>query len=140
SGLDGVPPARRDGGAPFAFNVVPHIDRFEDNGYSREEMKIVWETRKILGLPELPVTATAVRVPVRVGHAAAINVQLTRDLDPDQARALWRGFPGIEVVDDPATARYPTPLAAAGRDPVLIGRVRRDLSQPRGLEFFIASD
>src|SRR5206468_11097030 len=104
-GLDGQPPARRDGGPPFAFNVVPHIDRFEDNGYTREEMKIVWETRKILGLPELPVTATAVRVPVRVGHSAAVNARFDRAIEPDEARALWGRFPGIEVVDDPGRGR-----------------------------------
>ena len=139
-GLDGSPPARGDGGPPFAFNVVPHIDRFEENGYSREEMKVVWELRKILGLPALPVTATAVRVPVRVGHAAAVNVTLARPLSPDEARRLWAGSPGLTVVDDPAAAAYPTPLMAAGRDDVLVGRVRRDLSQPHGLEFFVASD
>jgi aspartate-semialdehyde dehydrogenase len=77
-GLDGAPPPRSGGAPPFAFNVIPHIDRFEDNGYAREEMKIIWETRKILGVPDLPVTATAVRVPVRVGHCAAINVTLAR--------------------------------------------------------------
>ncbi|MGH7729662.1 MAG: aspartate-semialdehyde dehydrogenase [Candidatus Eiseniibacteriota bacterium] len=140
AGLDGPPPARGDGGAPFAFNVVPHIDRFEDNGYSREEMKVVWETRKILDLPALPITATAVRVPVRVGHAAAVNVSLTRPLSPDEARALWSGSPGLRVVDDPRGGAYPTPLMAAGRDDVLVGRARRDLSQPNGLEFFVASD
>jgi aspartate-semialdehyde dehydrogenase len=140
AGLDGPPPGRADGGPPFAFNVVPQIDRFEENGYSREEMKVVWETRKILGLPGLPVTATAVRVPVRVGHSAAVNVTLARDLDPDEARALWASTPGLLVVDDPARGRYPTPLAAEGRDQVLVGRARRDLSQPRGLEFFVASD
>ena len=140
AGLDGPPPARDDGGAPFAFNVIPHIDRNEENGYSREEMKVVWETRKILGLPSLPVTATAVRVPVRVGHGAAVNVALARPLDPERARSLWAAAPGLVVVDDPARARYPTPLAAEGRDDVLVGRVRRDLSHPRGLEFFIASD
>jgi aspartate-semialdehyde dehydrogenase len=139
-GLDGPPPARGDGGAPFAYNVVPHIDRFEDNGYSREEMKVVWETRKILGLPSLPVTATAVRVPVRVGHCAAVNATLSRPLSPDEARALWAGSPGLTVVDDPASGRYPTPLMAEGRDDVLVGRARQDISQPRGLEFFVASD
>jgi aspartate-semialdehyde dehydrogenase len=140
AGLDGPPPERADGGPPFAFNVVPQIDRFEENGYTREEMKVVWETRKILGLPGLPVTATAVRVPVRVGHAAAVSVTLTRALEPDEARALWASSPGLVVVDDPAGGRYPTPLAAEGRDEVLVGRARRDLSQPRGLEFFVASD
>ena len=139
-GLNGPPPPRGQGRAPFAYNVVPHIDRFEENGYTREEMKILWETRKILDLPELPVSATAVRVPVRVGHAASINVTLTRPLDPAAARELWRAFPGIEVVDDPPASRYPMPLDAAGKDAVLVGRVRTDLSQARGLEFFVASD
>jgi aspartate-semialdehyde dehydrogenase len=140
AGLDGTPPPRPGGLPPFAFNVIPHIDRFESNGYSREEMKVVWETRKILGLPDLAVTATAVRVPVRVGHAAAVNVTFERALDPDEARALWTRAPGIVVIDDPDAGRYPTPLAAAGRDEVLVGRVRRDVSHPRGLEFFISSD
>ncbi len=140
AGLDGDPPARANGLAPFAFNVVPHIDRFEDNGYTRGEMKIVWETRKILGLPELPVTATAVRVPVRVGHSAAVWASFERPVDPDEARALWRAFPGIDVVDDPAANIYPTPLAVAGRDPVLVGRARRDLTDPNGLTFFVVSD
>ena len=140
AGLDGPPPPRTDGGPAFAFNVVPQIDRFESNGYTREEMKVLWETRKILGRPELPVSATAVRVPVRVGHCAAVNVTLERAVEPDEARRLWAAFPGLEVVDDPEAGRYPTPLLAAGRDPVLVGRCRRDLSQARGLEFFVASD
>ena len=140
AGLEGDPPSRQDGSPPFAFNVVPRIDRFEDNGYTREEMKIVWESRKILGLPNLPISATAVRVPVRVGHGAAISAVLDSAISPEQARALWAAWPGIEVVDDPAADRYPTPLAVAGRDTVLIGRARRDLTNPRGLLFFIASD
>uniref|UniRef100_A0A832MJI1 Aspartate-semialdehyde dehydrogenase n=1 Tax=Eiseniibacteriota bacterium TaxID=2212470 RepID=A0A832MJI1_UNCEI len=140
AGLDGPPPARAGGLPPFAFNVVPHIDRFEDNGYSREEMKVVWETRKILGLPALPVSATAVRVPVRVGHSAAVNAVFDRPLTAAEARALWAAAPGLEVVDDPAAGRFPTPLAAAGRDPVLVGRARADVSHPRGLEFFVCSD
>jgi aspartate-semialdehyde dehydrogenase len=139
-GLEGPPPPRAGGQPPFAFNVVPHIDRFEANGYSREEMKVVWETRKILGLPDLPVAATAVRVPVRVGHCAAIHASLARPLGPEAAQALWRSSPGIEVVDDPASQRYPTPLAAAGRDAVLVGRCRPDLADPLGLVFFVASD
>ncbi|HEY3217208.1 MAG TPA: Asd/ArgC dimerization domain-containing protein, partial [Candidatus Eisenbacteria bacterium] len=112
----------------------------EDNGYSREEMKVVWETRKILGLPDLPVAATAVRVPVRVGHSAAVSVTLARALAPEEARELLASSPGIEVLDDPLRERYPTPLEAAGRDVVLVGRIRRDLSHPRGLVFFVCSD
>ena len=140
AGLDGPPPPRAGGLPPFAWNVIPHIDRFESNGYTREEMKVVWETRKILDRPDLPVTATAVRVPVRVGHAAAVHVTLAKALEPDEARRLWAAFPGMEVVDDPAAGRYPMPLEVAGRDEVRVGRCRRDLGDPRGLEFFVASD
>ena len=141
AGLDGaVPPPRADGGPPFAFNCIPQIDRFEENGYTREEMKVVWETRKILGMPALPVTVTAVRVPVRVGHSAAVHAWFDRPVDPDRARELWRAAPGIEVADDPARMVYPTPLAVAGRDPVIVGRVRADLMEPDGLAFFIVSD
>ena len=140
AGLDGDPPPRTGGAAPYAFNVVPHIDRFEDNGYTREEMKVVWETRKILRLPELPVTVTAARVPVRVGHAAAVVATLAAPLSPAHARELWSAFPGIQVLDDPAAHRYPTPLLAAGSDQVLVGRVRVDLADPRGLCFWVASD
>jgi len=139
-GLDGAPPRRPNDAPPFAFNVVPQIDRFEENGYTREEMKVVWETRKILGLPGLPVTATSVRVPVRVGHAAAVNVVFDRAVSPDEAREAWAAFPGLLVVDDPARGRFPTPLEVAGRDEVLVGRARRDQSHPRGLDFFITSD
>jgi len=123
-GLDGPPPPRAGGQDPFAWNVVPQIDRFEDNGYTREEMKIVWETRKVLSLPELPVTATAARVPVRVGHCAAVWVGVDRVVDPDEARALWRAFPGLTV----------------GGDAVLVGRARRDLADAFGLVFWVASD
>jgi aspartate-semialdehyde dehydrogenase len=140
AGLEGDPPPRRGGAPPYAFNVVPHIDRFEDNGYTREEMKVVWETRKILRLPELPISVTAARVPVRVGHCAAVTATLRSALAPDRARELWAAFPGIEVVDEPAEARYPTPLLAAGRDAVLVGRARADLADPRGLCFWVASD
>jgi len=140
-GLAGsVPPARTDGGPPFAFNCVPQIDRFEENGYTREEMKVVWETRKILRLPDLRVTVTAVRVPVRVGHGAAVHAWFDRPVSPDAARERWRAFPGIEVADDPASMVYPTPLQVAGRDPVVVGRVRTDLMEPNGLAFFLVSD
>jgi aspartate-semialdehyde dehydrogenase len=140
AGLDGPPPLRPDGQPPFAFNVVPQIAAFEDNGYTREEMKIVWESRKILELPNLVVSATAVRVPVRVGHSAAVHALFERPISPDEARVLWRAFPGVEVVDDPGHGRYPTPLASEGRDAVLVGRARKALGEPHGLEFFVASD
>jgi len=139
-GLDGPPPLRTDGGPSFAFNVVPQIDRFEANGYSREEMKIAWETRKILELPDLPVAATAARVPVRVGHAAHVSAVFERPLPPDEARTLWAAFPGVKVIDDPSHGRFPTPLEAEGIDEVLVGRARASLVHPRGLIFFCASD
>ncbi|MFI5370043.1 MAG: aspartate-semialdehyde dehydrogenase [Candidatus Eisenbacteria bacterium] len=140
AGLDGTPPRRRDGGPPFAYNVVPQIDRFESNGYTREEMKVMWETRKILALPELLVNCTAVRVPVRVGHGAHVSVVLDRAVSPDEARGVWSASPGLIVVDEPLAGRYPTPLEAAGRDEVLVGRARTSLTHPRGLTFFVASD
>lgn len=139
-GLSGAPPPRAGGLPPLAYNVVPQIDRFEDNGYTREEMKIVWETRKILDLPDLAVTATAVRVPVRVGHSIAVNAVFDAALDLAEVRRSWSCFPGVEVVDDPASGRFPTPLAATGREAVLVGRLRRDVSHPRGLEWFLSGD
>ncbi len=141
AGLDGRTPPPREGGlAPFAFNCIPQIDRFEDNGYTREEMKVVWETRKILRMPQLPVTVSAVRVPVRIGHSASVFAWFDRPVSPDRARELWRAFPGLEVADDPAHMVYPTPLAVAGRDPVIVGRARVDLMEPNGLAFFLVSD
>ncbi len=140
AGLEGDPPPRADGAPAFAFNVVPQIDRFQADGWTREELKVVWETRKILALPELPVSCTAVRVPVRVGHGAAVHAVFDRAIAPEEARQLWASFPGLEVMDDPTQGLYPTPLACAGRDQVLVGRARADLSDPRGLDFFVCSD
>jgi len=139
-GLDGPPPARADGRPPFAFNVVPHIDRFDAEGWTGEERKIVQETRRMLDRPDLGVTPTAVRVPVRVGHCAAVVATFDRAPDPAAAREAWSAFPGVEVVDDPERERYPMPLLSAGRDEVLVGRVRRDPSGPRSLVYFLASD
>ena len=135
-----APPRLADGRPPFALNCIPHIDVFLENGYTKEEMKVTWETRKILGLPDLPVSTTAVRVPVRVGHSAAVHATFDRPVDPAAARAAWAAFPGLEVVDDPGAKRYPMPLDAAGRDPVLVGRARTDLAEPHTLAFFYASD
>lgn len=140
AGLEGPPPPRPGGGPALAFNVIPQIDRFEANGYTREEMKVVWETRKILDLPDLAVTATAVRVPVRVGHCAAVNAVFDRTVPAAEAREAWNSMPGVRVVDDPGALRYPMPLDVEGLDEVLVGRARADLSHPRGLEFFVSSD
>jgi aspartate-semialdehyde dehydrogenase len=125
---------------PIAFNVFPQVDDFLDNGYCREEMKLVWETRKILGLPDLPLAATTVRVPVRVSHSETVHATFARDLAPEAARALLASAPGVTVLDDPAKGVYPTPLEAEGQDDAFVGRIRRDLSAERSLCFFIACD
>jgi aspartate-semialdehyde dehydrogenase len=125
---------------PIAGNCIPQIDVFGPDGYSREERKLMDESRKILGLPELRLTATTVRVPVRVGHSEAVNLTLSRDLEPERARQLLAAAPGVEVMDDPARSHYPTPLAAAGKDATYVGRIRRDPSQAAGLDLWICSD
>ena len=114
--------------AQIAHNVVPLCESFRDDLYSTEEMKLLHETRKILELPDLDVSMTCVRVPVRVGHSASILVDTERPLAPEDARAALAAFPGIELIDDPSENRFPTPLDCEGRDEVLVGRVRRDLS------------
>jgi len=139
-GLDGAPPGRGDGGPAYAFNVLPHIDRFDAEGWTGEERKIVNETRRMLGIPGLRVLPTAVRVPVRVGHSAAVVTWFDRPVEPAAARAAWQAFAGVKVVDEPAAGRYPTPLVAAGLDEVLVGRVRRDPADPQALLWFFASD
>ena len=140
AGLDGPPPPREGGLPAFAYNVVPQIDVFDAAGWTGEETKVVLETRRMLDRPDLRVTATCVRVPVRVGHCAAVALAFDRAVTPAAARAAWRAFPGVRVVDDPAQGRYPTPLEAAGEDDVLVGRVRPDVGDPQGIVFFFASD
>ena len=124
----------------IAFNALPHIDDFEGDGYTREERKMLFETRKILHRPDLPLSATCVRVPVMVGHSEAVQVELADRVDPADARAALAAYPGISVVDDPDSGRYPMPVEAAGRDEVLVGRVRADSSHPRGLALWLSSD
>jgi aspartate-semialdehyde dehydrogenase len=125
----------------IAFNVIPHIDAFQDNGYTREEMKIVWESRKILGVPDLKVNATAVRVPVFHGHAEAVHLETRRKLGVAEARALLEAAPGVVVVDERVPGGYPTPVTeAARRDGVFVGRLREDLSHERGLDLWVVAD
>jgi aspartate-semialdehyde dehydrogenase len=124
----------------IAFNLIPHIDKFLDNGYTKEEMKIIEETQKILDLPNLKITATAVRVPVVISHSEAVTVELERSLSPAQAREALANSPIIEVWDDPDESHYPTPLDAAGQDPVYVGRVRRDTSSDNGLNLWVVAD
>ena len=124
----------------IAFNCLPHIDKFLDNGYTKEEMKMVNETRKILEDPSIGVTATTVRVPVFFGHSEAVNVETHRACPADEVRALLASAPGIKVVDDPACNRYPLAIDAAGQDLTLVGRIRQDESIPNGINMWIAAD
>ncbi|MDZ3824428.1 MAG: aspartate-semialdehyde dehydrogenase [Pseudoxanthomonas sp.] len=125
----------------IAFNLIPQIDEFTDNGYTREEMKMVWETRKILGDPAIGVNPTCVRVPVFYGHALACHVETREAITPGQARALLAAAPGVVVVDEPRPGGWPTPVThAAGTDPVYVGRLRADPSHPRGLALWIVAD
>ncbi len=125
----------------IAFNVLPHIGDFEKNGYTREEMKIVWETRKILGEPDLLVNPTAVRVPVSYGHSMAVHLEFASEPDIAQARAALAGASGVIVVDEVGGDRYPTAVTeAAGKDAVFVGRIRRDISNPKGLNLWVVAD
>lgn len=125
---------------PIDLNVLPHIDVFEDNGYTKEEMKMARETKKILGDDGVQVTATCVRVPALGGHSEAVNVEFARDFDLADVRRLLENTPGVEVVDDPAQNRYPLPRHAHGRDAVLVGRLRRDETQPNTLNLWVVAD
>jgi aspartate-semialdehyde dehydrogenase len=124
----------------IAFNLLPHIDGFLENGYTKEEWKMVQETRKIMHAPDLPISATCVRVPVYTCHSEAVNVELAEPMAPEEARELMAAQPGLEIADDPARTLYPHPLMAAGKDPVYVGRIRRDVSHPRALSMWIVSD
>jgi len=125
----------------IAFNVIPHIDTFQDNGYTREEMKMVWETQKIFDDPSIMVNPTCVRVPVFYGHSEAVHIETVDKISATQARALLSAAPGVSVMDDREDAGYPTPIGdSAGQDPVFVGRIREDISHPRGLDLWIVSD
>lgn len=133
----------RDGEKAYPFpidrNVLARCDDFTENGYTKEEMKLVNETKKILD-PAIRVTATAVRVPVTGGHSEAVNVQFAKDFDMRDVRALLEAAPGVELVDDPANDSYPMPLHAQGKDAVYVGRLRRDESQPNTLNMWVVAD
>lgn len=124
----------------IGFNALPHIEPFQDNGYTREEMKVVYETRKILHAPEIEISATCVRVPVMVSHSAAVHVEFTDPIEPATVREILSGFPGVTVLDDPAANEYPMPVTAAGKDDVFVGRIRKDVSHPNGIAMWIVSD
>jgi aspartate-semialdehyde dehydrogenase len=124
----------------IAFNCLPHIGSFLDNGYTEEEMKMVFETRKIMEAPEMQVSATTVRVPVFYGHSEAVNIQTSRKISAKEARVLLFQAPGVRVVDNPGERLYPMPMDAAGINETLVGRIREDVSIENGLDLFIAAD
>ena len=125
---------------PIDLNILPHIDSFLDNGYTKEEMKMVNETRKILRDADIAVSATTVRVPVWGGHSESVNVELKRPYELTEARALIASMPGVVVQDDPENNVYPMPLYAEGKDEVFVGRIRRDFSVENGLNFWCVAD
>lgn len=125
---------------PIDLNLLPHIDAFQDNGYTKEEMKMVLETCKIMGDDSIKVTATTVRVPVMGGHSESVNIEFLKDFEEKDVRTLLASTPGIVVTDEPASNSYPMPIAAAGKDEVFVGRIRRDYSQPHSLNCWIVAD
>ena len=124
----------------IAFNVLPEIDVFWDNGYTREEWKMVEEAKKIMHATDIAISATCVRVPVFTGHSEAIHVEFSRPMSPDDAERILAEAPGVKILDDPAISLYPQPWSAAGTDEVFVGRIRRDVSHPNGLVMWVVAD
>ena len=124
----------------IAFNVLPEIDVFLDNDYTKEEWKMVEETRKIMHAENLPISATCVRVPVFIGHSEAVHVEFTQPMSPDEARDILMQAPGVKVLDDPTISLYPNAWSAAGSDEVFVGRIRQDASHPCGLVMWVVAD
>jgi aspartate-semialdehyde dehydrogenase len=127
-------------GAPLALNVIPWAGSLRDHGWSSEEMKVRNESRKILGLPKLPVAVTCVRVPVITTHSLAVHATFERKVTSEHAREILRDAPGIVVADDPSNGEWPTPADVVGTDPTWVGRIRRSLDDPRSLDFFVCGD
>jgi aspartate-semialdehyde dehydrogenase len=136
----GLTPEKMVYAYPIFQNCIPHCDVFLENDYTKEEMKMVHETRKILNAPNIGVTATAVRVPVLVGHSESVNVEFEQEFDLGELRELLAASPALVIQDSPADKKYPMPLYAAGRDEVFVGRIRRDESQPKTLNMWVVAD
>jgi len=124
----------------IAFNVIPHVDKFADGGYTGEELKLVNEVRKILEVPDLPISPTTVRVPVFTAHSVAVNAETEVKVTRERAREIFAGFPGLRLWDEPAENRYPMPVVAEGQDDCYVGRIREDLSLPNALNFWVVGD
>ena len=139
--LNGRPLEIADGAKQIAFNAVPHIDVFQDNGYTREEMKLVWETQKILGDDTIRVNATAVRIPAFYGHSEAVNIETRVSISAAEVREILSQAPGVAVLDGQETGKYPTAVTeSSGTDPVYVGRIRDDISHPRGINLWVVAD
>jgi len=139
--LNGRPVVPKIIARQIAFNCVPQIDKFMDNGYTKEEMKMHWETQKIFGDSTIRVNATAVRVPVFYGHSEAVHIETRRKISAEEARALLTKAPGVQVVDERKPGGYPTAVTeGANHDTVYVGRIREDMSHERGLDLWIVSD
>ena len=138
--LDGKPPTVEAYPHQIAFNVLPQVETFMDDGYTTEEWKVRHESRKIMHEPELAIAATCVRVPVAVCHSEALYIEFERPMSPDEARTLLSASPGVVVTDDPARSAYPMPIDATGSDDVFVGRIREDVSNPGGLAMWLVSD
>ena len=139
--LNGQPIEQKVYPKQIAFNALPHIDSFQDNGYTREEMKMVWETRKIFADEQITVNPTCVRIPVFFGHSEAVHIETRKPISADEARQLLASAPGVEVIDEHVDGGYPTAVSdAAGNDATYVGRIREDISHPCGLNMWIVSD
>ena len=139
--LNGKPLEKSGDEKQIAFNAIPHIDVFQDNGYTKEEMKMVWETRKIFGDDSIQVNPTAVRIPAFVGHSEAVHIETREAISAERARELLEKAEGVVVLDEARMGGYPTAVTeASGADPVYVGRIRTDISHPRGLNMWVVSD
>jgi len=132
-----------DGGPypyPIDMNLIPQIDKFQENGYTKEEMKMVLESKKIMSLPELDIAATAVRVPVKGGHSESVYAEFEKAVSPEEARILMGKFPGLVLIDNPHENQYPMPLFCEGKDEVFIGRVRQDINRKNAIHMWVVAD
>ena len=125
---------------PIAFNLIPQIDVFMNNDYTKEEMKLINESKKMLHRPDLAITCTAVRVPVLVSHSESINLEFEEDITIKEIKKLWSKTESLEIMDNPSKSEYPMPINVTGRDPVYVGRIRLDESQPNTINFWLVSD
>lgn len=138
--LEGKPVQNKTFAYPIPFNVIPHIDAFQDNGYTKEEMKVLWESQKIMGDSSVKLSCTAVRVPTLRVHSEAVTAEFEKPVSPEAAREVLAKAPGVDLVDDPANKQYPLPIHATGKFNVEVGRIRQNIVFDNGLDFFVAGD